>query len=521
VDDPTTLDSELPFRLKWLTLFRAIATSALLVVVIGRLSVEAREPTSAESFGLGLAVVAYLATLVNGLLLRTGNVGPVAAWAQVGFDVVISFALVFVTGGTESPFGVLFSLATLGGSFLLRRPGAIVALVGSAIAWVLVAVLLSRGAISSRQVGELSTQFVALGLVAFLAQAISETLKGTRGRLIASEADVKRLEAQRQLIVNAMPSGLVTCDAKGLVVFMNPAGEQILGLSASDWSGKPLEDLLPGAAKRRVGRRGEQTLLTPQGRRTLGLTVTALDVAEPGSLLVVFQDLSAVRSLERELKAIDGLANLGRVSAQLAHEVRNPLSSMRGAAQLLESDLVGAPQKMAKLIVRECDRLAGLVEDYLGVARPPRPSLALGRLDLVVAETLELMRADPLVHATQLEEVLGPVQCCFDPAQVKQVVINLVRNAAQVTGPSGIIRVSVSEKPAPQVTVWDSAGAIAPEMAGRLFEPFATTKEGGMGLGLSMAMSIVQAHGGTIDVDSAPTRGTSFTVRFPPVQGDR
>jgi two-component system sensor histidine kinase PilS (NtrC family) len=249
---------------------------------------------------------------------------------------------------------------------------------------------------------------------------------------------------------------------------------------------------------------------------------------EADGLLVVFQDLTELRRVEKELDKIDHLATLGRLSAQLAHEIRNPLAAMRGSAQLLAGDAPqAAQQKLANVIVREADRLAVLVEGYLDLARPPRPQLVATRLDQVVRETLELLRADPSFAGVRVDEDLQPVEAECDASQVKQILINLLRNAAAAvsarTGttppPTALIRIRTRATPlGPAVEVWDSAGSIAPEDRQRIFDPFFSRSRGGSGLGLSTVHSIVQAHGGNITVDSNPEAGTTFSVKLRPVE---
>lgn len=258
---------------------------------------------------------------------------------------------------------------------------------------------------------------------------------------------------------------------------------------------------------------------TPVGSRTLGLSLASMGKGD--ELLIVFQDLTELRRMESELRRIDHLAGLGRTTAQLAHEVRNPLAALRGAAQLLSSDVAAEspPGRLIHLVMREADRLAALVESYLRLARPSKPTCAPTRLDRVVRETVEMLRFDPSVGGVAIEQSLEPVDAVVDAAQVKQALINLLRNAVAAAGRAGSVRVEASlDERTPALRVWDSAGTIPQEDLDRIFEPFFTTREGGTGLGLSTVKAIVTAHGGTISVRSNPAQGTTFEVRFP-IQG--
>jgi two-component system sensor histidine kinase PilS (NtrC family) len=502
-----------------LTLFRTVATTLLLVVLAVRFSAKDRpsEIGTAEFASFAIIGTVYLLTLGTGLVLRRGMGTRFLAWAQIAFDLALASSVVVLSGGTESPFTVLFLLAIVGASVLLGRRGAAVAAGGSALAYTSVVVVsaISAGRSLGQIALETATQLLAQFLIAFLSGYVAEQLSKAGGRLSARESELQLLTELQNRIVDAMPSGLVTCEKDGRVTFVNPAGQAILGLSASPRN-LTIDALMPGALRLRPARRAELTVQTPRGERTLGLSLTPLEGVEQSSL-IVFQDLTELRRMQQELDRLDRLAELGRLSAQLAHEVRNPLASMRGAAQLLAGDTTGTPlERMARLIVTEADRLSGLVDGYLRLARPPPPERTLARLDLVARDTVEMLRSDPAPGGLAVEEELEAAEAMIDPDQVKQVLLNLLRNAVTAARPSG--RVAVRVRPEPEqavLEVWDSAGAIAPADLPRLFEPFFSRREGGTGLGLSTVKAIVHAHDGTITVASEPANGTTFTVRFP------
>lgn len=523
--------NELKVKLTWVVVFRTIAISLLLIVSVFRLSSDPQsgDLSLADSLSFALIAGVYLVTLVYGVLLRAGHgVTRRGASAQVVGDLVLASSLVYLTGAADSPFVFTYSLAVVASAILLFRRGAFLTAAASSTAFIILSLAVQHGQLrpptGSQPISEARLAFVLLShtlaqfLIAALAGYLAEQASSAGGRLSAREADLKELVALQNLIVNAMPSGLLTCDEKGLITFINPAAVGILGQHPTEGDPRNLEDVLPGAMRLpRTTRRAELSVDTPNGKRVLGLAVTPLE-EKSGSLLVVFQDLTYLRRMQEELKRIDRLASLGRVSAQLAHEIRNPLASMRGSAQLLGDDVKGSPHslRLAQIIMRESDRLASLVEGYLDLARPPPPARENIRIDSVVGETIEMLRADPMTQGVLLEESLSPVEGLADAAQLRQVLINLLRNALVAVGKGGTVKVFVDAQGAEaRIRVWDSAGSIPADDLSRIFEAFYTTSAEGTGLGLSTVHAIVQAHAGLIAVTSSQAEGTTFTVTLP------
>ncbi|CAM3096188.1 two-component system sensor histidine kinase NtrB [Corallococcus soli] len=514
-------------RLVWLVLFRTVAASLSLVVTVVRLMTQpVQEPSRADSLSFAVIAGAYLLTVVTGLRLRRGTAGRLDATVQVVGDVLIATGLVYLSGGADSPLTFLYSLAVIGAAVVLDWRGALVAAAVSTFAFTALLLVMRLttplGSVMvspSRVLFVLGSNALALVLIAVLSGYLSRQLSAAGGALSQSEADLRRLGRLQQLILSSMPSGLVTCDVHRNVTFLNTAGSGILQEDALACVGQPLEKLLPGVsalAPRSI--RGELPVQTPGGKRVLGLSVSPLE-GEAGALLIVFQDLTDLRRMEEDLKRTDRLASLGTLSAQLAHELRNPLASMRGSAQLLaqEQSNDAVVQRLTGILTRESDRLARLVEDFLRFARPPQPQRRPVALDTLVSETVDMLRADPLTREVALEvRVPQPLTAPVDPDQLRQVLINLVRNGCQAAGARGTVRVALAHADQEaQIRVWDSAGSITEEMMGHLFEPFFTTRSGGTGLGLSTAHSLIRAHGGTIRVTSHPTEGTEFLVGLP------
>ncbi|MEW6430565.1 MAG: ATP-binding protein [Myxococcota bacterium] len=466
----------------------------------------------------------FALTLAYAVAMRRGRVTGRFARLQVLGDVLLVSAVVFVTGGADSPFTFLMPLAVLLGTVTLMQEGALLSAAGTAIAFNSMMLgqqlgwwrpPIGRAVLPWSEVifvssGTITAQFLVAALSGYLARQVVKA----GGRVTQRDERIRSLLDLQHQIVSSMPSGLLTCDRDHVVTFVNPAGGAILGL-ADRLEGRALRDVLPGLVCGPGGvQREELVVTTSRGDRTLGLSATPLP-GDDGGWLVVFQDLTELREKESQLRRADHLASLGKVSAQLAHELRNPLAAMRGAAQLLSStDRVEDVARLTQILVRESDRLNRLVDDFLRFSRPPPQRLERVDLGRLASDVVELMRTDPLARGVGLEvDAPSPVWAVVDRSQFEQVLLNLVRNAAAALEHRGAVRLCAREEGGSSVlTVWDSAGSIPPEALGRLFEPFFSMRPGGTGLGLSTAYAIVRAHGGDIRVRSQPDIGTEFRI---------
>lgn len=518
--------SSLRPRLVWVTAFRTVAATLLLAVYgVRLLSRPTAEALAREDLvSLWLVGSIYLVVLVQAVFLRDARQGLRSAVVHVAGDVAIATAMVFLTGGPESPFAFTYLLSVVGAAILLGQRGALFAAGACAISFIALAAAVSTGLLRtpvearalplSRLAFICVSNVLAQFLTAVLAGFLARQLTTTGGRLSARERDLRELTRLQQEILIAMPSGLLTCDPSGRITYVNRAARQILGLGPHDVPGN-VEEVIPGLRTLFTGRpRSEVTVTTRAGRRTLGLTVSALS-APSGPLLVVFQDLTDLRRAEQELRRADRMAELGALSAQLAHEIRNPLAAMRGSAQLLSEGADPETQRLVGILTQEADRLAELVGDFLAFARPPTPVCRPCDLDALVRQTVELVSADPLASGIEVSVADGGLQAEVDPDQIRQVLLNLLRNALAAAGRGGRVRVFFSQvEGQTRVHVWDSGGSIATADLPRIFEPFFTKRPGGTGLGLSTVHSIVRAHGGQIQVKSSPGEGTEFVVGF-------
>ena len=236
----------------------------------------------------------------------------------------------------------------------------------------------------------------------------------------------------------------------------------------------------------------------------------------------------AVEERERELVRSERLVAVGKMAAMITHEVRNPLSSIGLNTELLEDELAALPEEDAAearalcgAITREVDRLAAITEEYLAFARLPKPRLAPEQIDSLVGDLATFVREDLSARGVELEVALagGLPRVLVDEGQIRQSLLNLVRNAAEaVAGEGGGHVWLITRRGAPglvEVEIRDDGPGIAADALPRLFDPFFSTKQGGTGLGLALTQQIVRDHGGDIEVASGAGRGASFVVSVP------
>jgi two-component system sensor histidine kinase PilS (NtrC family) len=367
--------------------------------------------------------------------------------------------------------------------------------------------------------------------IGVLSAFLGEQLAQSGERLAVQRVRAADLAILKEYIIRSLSSGLLTVDRDGAVMTVNQAASEILSLDADAIIGQPVTAVLPALSpilaelgERQTLRRGEIRAARNGRELALGVSVTPLmdHRGEAIGRILNFQDLTELRRMEAQVKRAERLAVVGGVAAAVAHEIRNPLASISGSIELLRS----APQvgdenrQLMDIVVREVDRLNGLLGDLLDYARP-REKVAM-RIELggVIDETVRVFAQDRTFAGVKVRPVLDPdattrpVQA--DPAQLRQVVWNLLRNAAEAMPDGGEVRIELADAGGwAELRVIDEGVGIAPEDQEHLFEPFYTTKAGGSGLGLATVHRVVSEHGGTIGVTSSVGKGTTVTVRLP------
>jgi two-component system sensor histidine kinase PilS (NtrC family) len=473
--------------------------------------------------------------------IRAGEFGQTFLYGQAVFDVALVTAIVHISG-PYSYFAALYILIIAFNTVLMPLANGLLVALLAGIVYTADVVFVQKADQPSAALLQVAVYWLVATAMGYLASRV----RVVRAAHETLEAELRRVRLEAADILRHIGAGVLTLEADGTLVYSNPTAEALLGLRPFELEGRSALEQVDraapalGEAIRQTAREGRRVMrtvadATADGRTfPIGFTTTAVRAAEGSapSVTAIFQDISDVRRLEELRLRTERLEAVAEISASLAHEIKNPLASIRSAvSQLSRLAPPGADEQvLAGLIVRESDRLSVLLTEFLDFSRV-RVTRSV-RLDLAeVAERgIRLARQHPDCSPDAkivLEAEDRPVLVEGDEDLLHRVVFNLVLNAVQAAPASADVRVRVApagggELPgevvmdAPRLLrVTDNGPGVPPEVLPRLFEPFVTGRVGGTGLGLAIVQRAVQAHRGLIFCDSVRGQGTTFSVYLP------
>ena len=521
----------------WLIIVRPIGVSAILGVGTFILW---EEPTKVIPLAL-LVLITYALSLLYWFALRKRVPFRPFVWAQLSTDVVLATAIVGFSGGAESQFSLLYFVPVICGAMFLIGPGSFTMALLSSISYSLLLVSEYHNYFQWLQ-PNVDVEYVRnyiflrgyMHVLFFFVVAAMGTYLAERTRRGVQELEEVKLTTDD--ILENMGAGVITIDATGQIIYFNWAAGVILDCESGRVRGRMLEEVVPGGAKsltrlvleglsaRRNEHRREIDIRLSDGQiRPVGVSCKVMEDKKGRcrGYLVLFSDLTDVKETQERLKRSERMAAIGELSADMAHEIRNPLASIRGSVETLASETYhdGDSKKLMGLVIKEADRLNTIIEHFLKFARTKAPSFRKVSLNRVIEEVLDLVKAHPdFREAIELRTVqpVGDAIVKADPEQVKQVFLNLCLNSLSAMKDSGQLTVEVLQtNGAFGVAVQDTGVGIDKSVITRIFQPFYTTRKKGIGLGLSIAHKIVEKHKGWIDVESSPGKGSKFTVWLP------
>lgn len=535
------MDGSLRRSVSWLT---AIRVAVLLLILLSALLVQAGSGATLE-----ISFLWAVNAAAAGLALFHWTVGRllsprVAAAIQLAGDLSIVSVLVYSSGGPDSVFNFLYLVVIGASAFLLYRAGAVLVASVAAVLYGSMVQLLTYGVLpmpALAPVAPWSPARIRFNLaitvagfygVAFMASYLSEKLQRANLELELEQKALQRLQNLYGNVIATMSSGLLTADSEQRVIFMNRAGGTLLNLDPGRAAGKTLTEIglvlaedwesVRHRARGEATYRGEIEIDRPAGRQVVGYSLRVLkdDLGEEGTLML-FQDLTEMKKLERRARFTEQLAAVGELAAGIAHEIRNPLASISGSVQVLAKDpsVGGAERRLMEIIVSESKRLSKILEDFLRFVRPQERKVGLFDVARTVSEVMDLFRlSDEVSDAHQIAVDVSPPSSMLagDADQIRQIVYNVAKNAVRAMNAGGNLTVRGREEDNwYSIRFIDTGRGMSPEQLARLFTPFATAFDGGTGLGMAIVRRIVEDHGGVIDAESKPGEGTTVAILLP------
>jgi two-component system sensor histidine kinase PilS (NtrC family) len=547
-------DRDLQRRLLWLMGMRLVLGTLLMgATVLYQVSNSNTSNRATSDLVFWLVGSLYLLTLFYSLVLPRVQRLRMFATLQLCGDLLLISVLVVATGSQDSLFLFCYLLVIIGASNLLSRRDAFMFALGS---WLLLALILTSSmfglfeSISTR--AKLFQYFVAhmripyklypveffyimvvygsaFFLIAFLSSHLVEQVRYTGEIIQQQQINIDNLEALHYDIVTSLPSGLLTTDSEHRIRSLNQSASEMLGMGWQEVYGRKVEELLTPLKEHDEWMSAEEStnlefpIRTRDGeRRYLVLTVSPLrDRHHTGiGRLILLQDLTRLKDVEAVAARNERLAAIGQLAGGLAHEIRNPLAALSGSIQLLKMTTPASDEDEAlmNIVVRETDRLNGLLTDFLSFARPREPQPVRSKVIGLLKETIFLLTQDHRYQNINVRLNVPPLcQIDVDSKLFHQVCWNLLINASQAMQPEGgeLLVEAFEEEGGTWFCVTDSGPGISPELQEKIFNPFFSTKDGGTGLGLAVVQRIVVEHQGEIEIHSKMGTSTQFRLFFP------
>ena len=519
--------------LSWLVKVRIIILTLLLGIelAIARLT---PNPLPVRLF-VSTILLWYAISVFYLLLLSFWHDHRVQAILQVITDLALVSMVVYATGGEDSSLNFLYPLVVIVASVLLPRWWTYLA---AALAFILYGAVLELsyyGVIQSYSTSHpelrglqaiILVNLFAYMAVAYLASLLAAKLRQVDVKLKHTSGELNNLKALHENIIQAISGGLITTGLDGHITLVNTAAQKLLERTEAELLGHPVSqvflDPLPQLGAE--GAHAEVRLVMPNSfRKTFRVMVTPLTMSdlETVGCVYTFDDLTEIRRLEREVRLQDRLAAVGRLAAAIAHEIRNPLTSIAGSVYMLSGipDLKDDHRQLLEIVTRESERLNDIITDFLAYSRGKKYQFAEVDLIPLLEDTLTLLEhrfiAEKAGIRIERRHSVKEARTLADGDKIKQVFWNFCENAARAMKNGGTLTVSVEPVGEDwQINFADTGPGMSPQLTEKVFEPFQSQFEGGTGLGLAIVYQIVQAHEGKVFARSKLGEGCVFVLRL-------
>ena len=526
--------------LVWLVKVRIFILTLLLAV---ELAVAEFTPTPLPMrFFLSTILLWFSISLFYVLLLSFWQEHRLQAALQVLTDLILVSLVIHETGGWDSSLNFLYPLVIIVAAVLLPRVWAQLVAALSFILYGTVLELNYYEVVPSYCVTHPSfkalqaiifVNLFAFLAVAYLAGLLTAKLRQVRVQLNDASGALESLQVLHENIIHSISSGLITTGLDGRITLVNAAAQRLLERTPAELLGSRVDELfldrLPSIESKNAY--GEVRFDAPtKFRKTVRVRVAALTVPERGDLgcVYVLDDLTDLRRLEREVRMQDRLAAVGRLAAAIAHEIRNPLTSIAGSVSMLSGvpEMNEEHRRLLDIVTRESQRLNSIITDFLNYSRTKQYHFEKVDLIQLVEDTLTLMdhrmTAEKTGITIERRFAVREAQVFADGDKIKQVFWNFCENAVRAMKGGGRLTVTLESLGDDwQVGFTDTGAGMSPQQIEKIFEPFQSNFEGGTGLGLAIVYQVVQAHEGKVWARSKQGQGTTFVLRLRRLDAER
>lgn len=554
---PTSLGDLLKRQLFWLLLLRIVLYTLISIISLIMLDERFEAIVMPPSLLVLFTLIVYLSTIVSAFtLLHLDSEYRRFGFIQTLFDVVFASMLIYLTGGSLSIFSSVYFFPIISGGLLIPLKGGLIGAAASTLLFAFILLLENFGYLPDyvlvskfyekvalfNNIRQFGTMGLTFFLGAFISAMFGTMLRSTTKELSSTKYDFDRLSLLYKKIFDNITTGIVTINGQGIITSANNATIDITGQPPAELIGKELSSIFPGLDPASLAPRNA-CLFERQDNQTLrlGYALTQLqssneedlegkDSQEEDVTIITLKDIGEIERLENQMRQAEKLAAIGMMSASIAHDIRNPLAAISGSAQVLADELGSAgssePQnyELTKIILRESDRLANTITNFLKFARPENIKQDWFLLRPCVEEILQVCRADQKWPATCSVDVqIDPkFRVWGDEKQLFGVIGQLLQNALSFCPEgneklelSSSIIFAVDNQELCLIKISDNGPGIEPGEVQKIFEPFFTTRADGTGLGLAIANQVIEAHNGSIVVEKSEMGGACLTLILP------
>jgi two-component system sensor histidine kinase PilS (NtrC family) len=531
-------------QLHWMLFLRVVFLTLLLGLNYILQSAEKHIITPPFYYMVAFIAGVYIYTICSALILQYIRRYSTFAYTQILIDVLLISILIYYSGGSQSIFAILYFFPIIAGSFILLRRGGLTPAAASTIAYGIILTLEYTGhhpgffqdfwyrpLTDIRSVMNLfSIHGLTFFITAILSALLSEKLRRTEKALMTTTLKYDQLAVLYKKIFEDIPSGIITVINQKNIISCNPAAEKITGFSAPEISGKDINKTFPGLKLDADMRSRPEVEITKKNGENIPIGYSFATLNMPGTEdkyeVITLQDLSETKQMEKQILQAEKMATIGEMSAGIAHELRNPLAAISGAAELLDGsgDIKSHHQGLMNIITRECSRLQSTISDFLSFSKPVEPEKEFIPLLPLVEEMIQILQhtQDWPEKCISVVNIPEKMDCWADPQQIHKVLLNILHNSCialrNMDGEISIVAKEEEDATGAErtvITITDTGRGIPDPIINKIYEPFFTTRENGTGLGLSIVKQIINAHEGGLTITSKENRGTSTEVWLP------